>query len=92
MQKQPATALFNNRANDVGWISHCEMQQTTKKVKIVLSQVMANRTSSKVREAEAGNTCNLTRQYCLYYAYIFINSYNLSELIDIGAMHNFISL
>ena len=32
---------------DMGWISHCKMQQTMKKVQIVLTQVVANRTSLK---------------------------------------------
>ena len=33
--------------DNVGWISHCEKTQTMKKYKMVLTQVLANRTSSK---------------------------------------------
>ena len=36
---------FAPKTSDVGWISHCEKKQTVKKYKIVLTQVVANRTS-----------------------------------------------
>ena len=32
---------------DLGWVSHCEMQLTMKIIPLVLTQVVANRTSSK---------------------------------------------
>ena len=38
---------FTPKTSDVGWISHCKKKQTMKKYKMVLMQVVANRTSSK---------------------------------------------
>ena len=39
--------MYLNTTCDVGWISHCEKKQTVKKYKMVLMQVVSDRTSLK---------------------------------------------
>ena len=43
-------------------------------------------------EADGGNICNLMVQYGLYYLSVFTNGFDLSELVDRGAMHSFVNL